>query len=146
MVSERRHFLPTQHTRSLRMRKRSSLPAALLRTYPTRACRGQRATRDATSVEASTASPAYRQCLRRAWWLSFSCYWVVALSVYQGAYTALQAKGGSSLLTRLLVAYTHQAIVVLLAKLTNPPTKLHTGCIALWGSGACLHSCYVEST
>ena len=36
-------------------------------------------------------------------------------------------------------AHTHQAILVLLPKLTNAPTKVHTGCVALWGSGVCLH-------
>ena len=52
-------------------------------------------------------------CVGRAGWLLFSYYWVVAL--YQGAYVAFPAsEGGSYLLTRLLVAYTHQAILVLL--------------------------------
>ena len=43
------------------------------------------------------------------------------------------------LLTRLLLAHTYQAILVLLPKLINAPTKVHTGCVALWGSGVCLH-------
>ena len=64
------------------------------------------------------------------------CFLVTGLSLYlyQGAYIAFPASE-SFLLTCLLVAYTHQAIVVLLPKLTNAPTKLHTGCIALWDSG-----------
>ena len=43
---------------------------------------------------------------------------------------------------RLLLAHTYQAILVLLPKLTNAPTKVHTGCIVLWGSGVCLYTCY----
>ena len=55
------------------------------------------------------------------------------ICIYQGAYVAFPASEGvSSLLTRLLVVYTHQAILVLLRKLTNAPTKLHTGCTTLW--------------
>ena len=32
-------------------------------------------------------------------------------------------------------SHTYQAILVLLPKLTNAPTKVHTGCLAHWGSG-----------
>ena len=39
------------------------------------------------------------------------------------------------LLTRLLYSSAYQAIVVILPKLTNAPTKVHTECITLWGSG-----------
>ena len=60
------------------------------------------------------------------------------IRVYQGAYAFPASEGGSSLLTRLLVAHIHPAILVLLPKLTSAPTKLHTGCIAFLGSGVCL--------
>ena len=76
MVSEQRHFLPTQRARLSRMRKLSSRPGAMLRTYRSEDARSvycrERATRDASSVAASTASPAYRRCLRRAWWSVYS--------------------------------------------------------------------------
>ena len=97
-----------------------------------------------TPVGAGTASPVYRRSLRWVWWL-FSCYWVVTLSAYQGAYVAFPRAEGvaSSLLfvayTRLLVAHTEKPILVLLSKLTIAPTKLHTGCIALRDFGVCLH-------
>ena len=39
-----------------------------------------------------------------------------------------------------LLAHTYQAIVVLLPKLTNAPTKVHTGCVVFCGSG---HFCFL---
>ena len=138
VVNEGRHFLPTQHARSWRMRKRSSRSTgAAARTYWSCRERGsvyyrrERARQDANSVAARTDSPVYRRSLLRAWWLLF----LVTRSSYHGAYTFPASQGVVP-----LVAHTHPAILVLLPKLTNAPTKLHTGCIAPWGSGVCLYT------
>ena len=40
----------------------------------------------------------------------------------------------------LLVANTYQAILVLLPKLTNARTEVHTGCLAHWGSKYMLYT------
>ena len=121
------------------MRRRSSRPAALLRLIREREVPVQ-------LQPVQLLQPIAGACVGRGG----CCFLVTGFSLYpytsRGVHSFPRELPGCSLLTRpyiiIIVAYTHQAIVVLLAKLTNAPTKLHTGCIVLWGSGACLHSCY----
>ena len=93
----------------------------------------------------SSASPFYPQRRSMRWgWYLFFCYCVVALSRTRVRSLAIPCAKGlatycSSVLS-LLVAHTYQGIVVFLPKLTNAPTKMHTGSyIALCGSGVCLN-------
>ena len=73
------------------------------------------------------------------------CSLVTGLSLYhtrRGAYTHSHSSRLEGLYSSLLfvcclcllIAHTYQAILVLLPKLTNAPTKVHTGCLAHWGS------------
>ena len=90
-----------------------------------------------TIVAASTSPFSAGTCAGRQWLLLFSCYWVVALSHTPGCvYTwPFPALGGVFVCCLcLLVAHTYQAILVLLPKFTNAPTKVNTGCLAHWGS------------
>ena len=96
MVSEGRHFLLTQHARSSRMRKRSSRPAALLRTYRPENAGSVYCCERATGRQFSCSQYSFSRLSPVpvsgvVVEMMFSCYWVIALSVYQGAYIAFPA-------------------------------------------------------
>ena len=71
----------------------------------------------------------------------------IHIHIHAGAYIAIpRVWMGCCLL--LLVDYTYQAILVLLPKLTNAPTKVHIVCLAHRGSGVyhAVHFFYVQCT
>ena len=88
------------------------------------------------------------------WGVVVAALLLLSCHIHRGAYVTITSpawRGASSLLHLccwcLLVAHTYQAILVLSPKLTNAPTKVHTGCLAHWDSGVCIHAvqfCYVQ--